>query len=337
MPAEPFSIDTNLKTRVSPLTASFIDEYVRTKRNGELAGIGALALAAAQKYQINATYIVAHAALESGWGSSRIAREKHNLYGWSAFDSSPYSSATGFPDRGACVDFVMGRIDALYLSPNGDYYEGSPCLGRGGSGSYGMNAHYASDPSWGSSIASIARAMERAYAMTAQRTEGPLESVDRLIARSRSALGHGFKYQLGQGGMRPQSALPGSPSNGCDCSGFVCWCLGISRQTDHNLYRQFNGGWINTDAIVNDVRTTTGFFRPLETSRVGALMVYPSRQPSRPYGHVGIVTEVADGSVARVIHCSSTNYARFGDAIAETGPEVFVSGGAILAWFEGLG
>jgi beta-N-acetylglucosaminidase len=76
-------------------------------------------VAAAKKYSITASYIVAHAALESGWGSAKIAREKKNLFGWSAFDASPYSSATGFPVRETCVDFVMGRINELYLTPSG--------------------------------------------------------------------------------------------------------------------------------------------------------------------------------------------------------------------------
>jgi beta-N-acetylglucosaminidase len=64
MPHEPFTQDTNLKSRTSPLSADFIDEYLRAKRDGKLAGIGEAAVAAAQQYSINTSYIVAHAALE---------------------------------------------------------------------------------------------------------------------------------------------------------------------------------------------------------------------------------------------------------------------------------
>jgi hypothetical protein len=327
------------------LSSDFIDEYLRTKRDGELAGIGKPAVAAAQKYSINTSYIVAHAALETGWGAARIAREKNNLFGWSAFDASPYSSATGFPDRETCIDFVMGRIIKLYLTPSGRYFRRAPCLGQGGTGSYGMNANYASDPGWGAKIARIANTMEQAFIRTAPvsdrsvvlaETAVALPSVAGMIARARSAVGRRTKYQLGEGGTRPAAVMPGPPSRGCDCSGYVCWCLGMSRQTDHNLYVRFNGGWINTDAIVHDAGENTGFFYKIKLPKIGAIIVYPSKRPSRKYGHVGIVTEVKQGNLSKVIHCSSSNYKNLGDAIMETGPETFANKGAILVWYEGL-
>jgi cell wall-associated NlpC family hydrolase len=307
MPHEPFTQDTNLKITTSPLSADFIDEFLRTKRNGELAGIGKAAVAAAQNYSINTSYIVAHAALETGWGAARIAREKNNLFGWSAFDASPYSSARGFPNRETCIDFVMGRINELYLTPSGRYFRRAPCLGQGGDREYGMNANYASDPGWGAKIARIADTMEQAFIRTAPAsdlpvvlaaTEAALPSVADMIARARSAVGRRTKYQLGEGGTRPAAELPGAPSKGCDCSGYVCWCLGIARQTDHNLYVHFNGGWINTDAIVHDADANTGFFYKIESPKVGTIIVYPSKRPSRKYGHVGIVTEVKQGKMS---------------------------------------
>ena len=163
MSAQTFSIDTNLKETVSPLSPGFIDDYLMRRGGGRLSGIGDAVLAAAAKHGVNATYIAAHAALETGWGTARIAREKNNLFGWSAFDDSPYASARAFPSRDACIDFVIGRIDALYLRPSGPYFVKTPCLGRKGSDGYGMNVHYATDPQWGAKIARIARALERAW------------------------------------------------------------------------------------------------------------------------------------------------------------------------------
>ncbi len=345
MPRNLFTINTDLKNTVSPLNAEFIDEYLKTKRNGELSGIGQAVMSAAAKYGINATYIVAHAALETGWGSSRICRDKNNLFGWSAFDSSPYSSAKGFPDRNSCIDFVMGRINSLYLTSTGKYYKKLPCLGKGGDDSFGMNAKYASDPAWGEKIAKIGNEMEKAMQMlffaesNALKTVGLLpesSKVDALLARARSVIGKNIRYQLGKGGMNPNSELPASSNAGCDCSGFVCWCLGISRKTDHNLYRN-NGGWINTDSIVHDAERATGFFFRIPQPKIGALIVYPSKKPERGFGHVGIVTELKNGFVARVIHCSSGNYKKSGDAIAETGPDSFKNKPeTIFAWYEGL-
>ena len=154
-----FSIDTNLKTTKSPLTAKKIEDYFDKRNKPGLIGIGEAVIAASEKYSINATYIVSHAILETGWGTSRIYKEKNNLFGWSAFDNSPYSSATGFPSREACIDFVMGRVDALYLTPNGKYFRQAPCVGNK---LFGMNVEYAAEADWGANIASIARQIEAA-------------------------------------------------------------------------------------------------------------------------------------------------------------------------------
>lgn len=53
-------------------------------------------LNAANKTGLDPRYIMAHAAWESGWGTSRIARDKNNYYGIGAFNKSPYSSALSF-------------------------------------------------------------------------------------------------------------------------------------------------------------------------------------------------------------------------------------------------
>ncbi len=54
------------------------------------------------------------------------------------------------------------------------------------------------------------------------------------------------------------------------------------------------------------------------------------------YGHVGIVTNVGNGKVRKVIHCSSGNFRKYGDAIRETPPTVFQVPDAVFVWFEGI-
>lgn len=136
--------------------------------------------------------------------------------------------------------------------------------------------------------------------------------------------------------MFPSQALPGNLNNECDCSGFVCWALGISRKTDHPLYLKFNGGWINTDAMVHDARKSSGFFSGLDKPKAGCLIVFGKPPGAGKVGHVGIVTKVdAAGKVKAVIHCSAGN-AKKGDAIQETAPIVFDQPGTIHAWFDGL-
>lgn len=121
------------------------------------------ALDAQTKYGINALYIIAHAAWESGWGKSRICREKNNWFGWGAADDNPYVKAGKFVSTAACIDYVMGRIKIMYLSPRGSYYSGA-CLGQGGVKAFGMNKHYASDPRWGKGIAATMNKIASDYA-----------------------------------------------------------------------------------------------------------------------------------------------------------------------------
>lgn len=157
---EPFSIDSDLKTRPSPLTATGIDRYLTTMASG-LNGIGGPVTAAAAKYGINATYILAHAIHETEWGTSKILKEKKNLFGWQAFDASPFESAKGFPDHATCIDFVVGKVNERYLTPTGVHFRQKACLGNK---KYGMNVKYATDEKWGEKIARIARKLEKEMA-----------------------------------------------------------------------------------------------------------------------------------------------------------------------------
>jgi hypothetical protein len=54
---------------------------------------------AQQAWGLNAHYLTAHAALESAWGTSAIARDKNNILGFMAYDDSPYLSAATFINR----------------------------------------------------------------------------------------------------------------------------------------------------------------------------------------------------------------------------------------------
>jgi hypothetical protein len=152
-----FTIFTDLKQTVSTLTAQSIDDFFARQppEHQSLKGIGQPVIDAARKYGINASYIVAHAILESGWGTSRISQIKNNLFGWNAFDSNP-DLARGFVSRAQCIDFVMGRVNTLYLDPKGDFFIDRPCVGNK---QIGMNVNYAAESDWGTSIAAIAKHM----------------------------------------------------------------------------------------------------------------------------------------------------------------------------------
>lgn len=120
------------------------------------------------------------------------------------------------------------------------------------------------------------------------------------------------------------------PQQACDCSGFVCWALGVARDG-----APLPGGWIGTDAVYADAMGEQRLFKPVAQAAPGALVVFPKPQgqgPQGPPGHIGIVTAVAaDGSVTRVLHCAPDNFllppadGLPRNAIAQTGPEHFVA------------
>ena len=86
----------------------------------------------------NAVYLMAHAALESAWGTSTIARDKKNIFGYMAYDDSAYASAATFRSFEDCILQVSGFIRRAYLSAGGSYFHGPHLVG--------MNEKYATDP-----------------------------------------------------------------------------------------------------------------------------------------------------------------------------------------------
>ncbi|PFE04560.1 mannosyl-glycoprotein endo-beta-N-acetylglucosamidase, partial [Bacillus sp. AFS023182] len=136
----------------STYTGEEIDNFLReSNANSPLIGLGKYFVSAAEKYKMNAGYLVSHAILESGWGTSRIAQEKKNLFGFRAVDSDPYNGATAFKTWEEGIDFCAAYIDKHYLTPSGNTYNG----GNLGDKAQGMNVMYASDENWGQQIASL--------------------------------------------------------------------------------------------------------------------------------------------------------------------------------------
>lgn len=145
-PSGPFTVDTDLHSQ-SGLSAAGIDTYLAARST--LPPLGAAFVAAERTYGVNARYLVAHALLESGRGTSYIARTFHNLFGWNAVDADPVATATRFADDASSIDFVARQVSELYLTPGGRWWGGAPTLRA-------MNRRYASDPGWGAKIAGLA-------------------------------------------------------------------------------------------------------------------------------------------------------------------------------------
>ncbi len=146
------------------------------------------------------------------------------------------------------------------------------------------------------------------------------------MRRQRPQVHAAYLAGLAQSGL----TLAELPPQACDCSGFVCWALGIARDG-----APLEGGWIGTDAVYADALGAQRLFTPVERAAAGVLMVFPQPRgqgSEGPPGHIGIVTAVAaDGSVARVLHCAPENLllpppaGLPRNAIAQTGPEHFAA------------
>ncbi len=124
----------------------------------------------------------------------------------------------------------------------------------------------------------------------------PTVNANAFVAKAKSAIHKGIRYKLGSGGMNPKLGLRSS-NRLCDCSGFVCWVLGISRKTDIPYYSKF-GGWIYTDSMVADVHSNVGIFEKISVPEVGCIVVYGA---GSKIGHVGIVSKVVDGLMRKVV------------------------------------
>lgn len=156
-------------------------------------------------------------------------------------------------------------------------------------------------------------------------------TVQDLIQRATATCALPITYSLGAGGMHPASATPADRNGRCDCSGFVSWCLGMSRVTDILHYVRFNNGWINTDAMVADIRGPQTLFRWCDP-QPGAVVVFPG-PPLRSVGHCGIIVAT---SPLRVVHCSSGNWRHTQHAVQITGYDVFARAQTTHGWFVGL-
>ncbi|MEH7548154.1 SH3 domain-containing protein [Neobacillus vireti] len=148
----------------SPVTASQINTYIAANVNGRpsvLLNKGQAFIDAGKNFGVNALYLAAHAIHESGFGTSNISLGKMNLFGYGAFDSTPFVGAYRFATIEDCINYIAQKIKSDYLNPKGTHFEGA-FLGyrtngsdgtRDASKSIGMNYWYASDPNWANAIA----------------------------------------------------------------------------------------------------------------------------------------------------------------------------------------
>ena len=108
-----------------------------------------------KEYNINGVFVAAVGIHESNWGTSKIAQEKYNLFGYGAYDSNPYNGAYTFSDYSECIDLLARVLVKYYLNPAGtSIYGGETASGKyyNGPTLSGINQKYATDKNWANSV-----------------------------------------------------------------------------------------------------------------------------------------------------------------------------------------
>lgn len=108
-----------------------------------------------QKYKINGVLIAAIGIHESAWGTSTIAINKKNLFGFSAYDRDPYNSATSFETYEQAIEKVAEALSVNYLHTSGtEIKDGIIAKGTyyNGTDLKAINTRYASDMSWSEKV-----------------------------------------------------------------------------------------------------------------------------------------------------------------------------------------
>ena len=108
-----------------------------------------------KQYNINGVFVAAVGIHESAWGTSKIAREKSNLFGYGAYDSNPYNGAYSFSDYSESIDLIARLFLKYYINPKGTAIYG----GEKAEGTYyngptlsGINTRYATDKNWANGV-----------------------------------------------------------------------------------------------------------------------------------------------------------------------------------------
>lgn len=110
------------------------------------------------KYNINGLFVAAIGIHESNWGTSNIATQKKNLFGYGSYDSDPYNGSYLFESYQYGIETVAKTLVKNYLNPAGTaIYDGETATGAyyNGPNVEAVNVRYASDPNWSNRVFEI--------------------------------------------------------------------------------------------------------------------------------------------------------------------------------------
>lgn len=135
---------TNLKSK------SGVDAVTLNKvlKGTGLSGLGDAYVQAEKTYGVNAIFLTALTAQESGWGNSNRARTQNNLSGYAVYSDS--SAGRTFSTKSSSIMATAKLLANDYLSTNGKHYRGGDI--------YEVNSVYCPNDgfAWANKITSIA-------------------------------------------------------------------------------------------------------------------------------------------------------------------------------------
>ena len=110
---------------------------------------------AEKKYKINGIFLAAVGIHESAWGTSKLAQDKKNLFGYMAYDRDPYNSAATFETYENTINTVAEALSSRYLhvagtkitdelTATGSYFNGTTAKS--------VNVRYATDEGWADKV-----------------------------------------------------------------------------------------------------------------------------------------------------------------------------------------
>lgn len=157
----------NMKTtKQIPLTAKDVNKAIDRAlkaggyKNSKMKNQGQAFVDASKASGLNALYLMAHAAHETGWGTSNISKKKNNFYGISAFDASPMASSYNYDNTKAGI--VEGAKWIAKNYANGKSKQNTLQKMRFNGGKH----QYATDPKWADKIAGIMKSAESSIGTT---------------------------------------------------------------------------------------------------------------------------------------------------------------------------
>ena len=166
---------------------------------------------AQQKSGMSALAILGIGALESGYGTSNIAKQKNNIWGWNATNTNPSGNATTFSQMSqGALEFADAFMKTYY---NGYGAKTIQSAGTGDNPSgkgYAYNNDGTINSKWASDVGSIMKNFYRTAKASVSQNNSASSQKNNIVNAAKSYIGTPYVW----GG---ESKAEG----GMDCSGFV--------------------------------------------------------------------------------------------------------------------